>query len=61
MITISLKTNSERAIDFARKMMDSKKQLQKEIKEDAKSPEFLKIINDLILQNETQKSLNLLS
>jgi hypothetical protein len=37
-------------------MMDSKKQLQKEIKEDAKSPEFLKIINDLILQNETRRN-----
>lgn len=56
MITISLKTNSERAIDFARKMMDSKKQLQQEIKEDAKSPEFLKIINDLIIQNEARRN-----
>lgn len=56
MTTISLKTNSERAIDFARKMMESKKQLQQEIKEDAKSPEFLKIINDLIIQNETRRN-----
>lgn len=56
MITITLETSSERAIALARKMMESKRQLQQEIKEDAKSPEFLRIINELIIQNETRRN-----
>ncbi len=55
-ITISLETSSKQAISFAHKMMESKKQLQNEIKEDAKSSEFLRIINELIAQNETRRN-----
>jgi hypothetical protein len=56
MITITIETSSPKAIALARRMMESKKQLQQEIKEDAKSPEFLKIINELIAQNESRRN-----
>jgi hypothetical protein len=56
MITITMETSSPKAIALARRMMESKKQLQQEIKEDAKSPEFLKIINQLIAQNESRRN-----
>ncbi|MDZ7900963.1 MAG: hypothetical protein U5N85_23420 [Arcicella sp.] len=56
MITITMETSSPKAIALARRMMESKKLLQQEIKEDAKSPEFLKIINQLILQNESRRN-----
>ena len=56
MITITMETSSPKAIALARRMMESKKQLQQEIREDAKSPEFLKIINQLIAQNESRRN-----
>lgn len=51
-----METSSPKAIALAKRMMESKKQLQQEIKEDAKSPEFLKIINQLIAQNESRRN-----
>jgi hypothetical protein len=56
MITISLETSNPQAVSFAHKMMDSKRQLQNEIKEDSKSSEFLRIIDELIIQNETRRN-----
>ena len=56
MITITVETSSPKAIALARRMMESKRQLQEEIKEDAKSPEFLKIINELMAQNEARRN-----
>jgi hypothetical protein len=47
MVVISMKTSSPRAIAWARKMMESKRQIQAEIREGLKSPEIKAIFAEL--------------
>jgi hypothetical protein len=53
MITISFKTSSPKAIAFARKLMESKRETQKEMRESYKNnPEIRNAIERLRKQNE---------
>lgn len=56
MITISFKTSSPKAIAFARKLMASKREIQEEIRQDFKNPEFQKAIEELKKKNAEQKN-----
>lgn len=56
MITISFKTSSLKAIAFARKLMESKRETQEEIRQDFKSPEFQKAIEELKRRNAEEKT-----
>ncbi|MDP1816094.1 MAG: hypothetical protein Q8K92_16715 [Leadbetterella sp.] len=50
MITVSVKSkglSSPEAISLAKKLLESKKELLEEIKQDGKNPEFIKRVNDL--------------
>lgn len=47
MVVITMKTSSPRAIAWARKMMESKRQIQAEIQEEFKSPEVKAIFAEL--------------
>ncbi len=51
MITVSIETSSPKAIDFARKLMASKRQSQKEMQAFAKTSEFQDIITELEKKN----------
>ncbi len=57
MITITVsrggKPSSERAIAFARALLASKKETEKEMEAHAKSPEFLRAIEELRKRNAT--------
>ncbi len=56
MITISFKTSSLKAIAFARKLMESKRETQEEIRQDFKSSEFQKVIEELKRRNTEEKT-----
>ena len=50
MITVSIKSkglSSPEAISLAKKLLESKKELLEEIKQDGQNPEFIKRVNDL--------------
>ena len=47
MVVITMKTSSPRAIAWAKKMMESKRQIQAEIQEEFKSPEVKAIFAEL--------------
>jgi hypothetical protein len=47
MIVVSMKTSSPRAVAWAKKMMESKRQTQAEIREELKSPEVRAIFAEL--------------
>ena len=47
MIVIKMETSSPRAIAWAKKMMESKRQIQAEIQEEFKSPEVRAIFAEL--------------
>lgn len=57
MITISFKTSSPKAIAFARKLMESKRETQKEMRESYKNnPEIRNAIEVLKRRNAEQKT-----
>lgn len=56
MITIGFKTSSPKAITFARKLMESKRETQEEIRQDFKSSEFQKTIEELKRRNAEEKT-----
>lgn len=57
MITISFKTSSPKAIAFARKLMESKREMQKEMRESYKNnPEIRNAIEELKKRNAEQKT-----
>lgn len=59
MITISFKTSSPKAIAFARKLMESKRETQEEMRESYKNnPEIRNAIEQLRKKNEVNKGLN---
>lgn len=59
MITISFKTSSPKAIAFARKLMESKRATQKEMRESFKNdPEVRSAIEELRKRNAIKQSLN---
>jgi hypothetical protein len=47
MIVVSMKTSSPRAVAWAKKMMESKRQTQAEMREELKSPEVRAIFAEL--------------
>jgi hypothetical protein len=47
MIVVSMKTSSPRAVAWAKKMMESKRQIQDEMREERKTPEAQAIIAEL--------------
>lgn len=57
MITISFKTSSPKAIAFARKLMESKRETQEEMRESYKNnPEIRNAIKELKRRNAEQKT-----
>ena len=56
MITISFKTSSPKAIAFAQKLMQSKRETQEEMRQNFKSPEFQKVIEELKKLNAEEKT-----
>lgn len=59
MITISFKTSSPKAIAFARKLMESKRDTQKKMRESFKnSSEVKNAIEELKKRNESKQDLN---
>ena len=56
MITISFKTISPKAIAFAQKLMQSKRETQEEMRQNFKSPEFQKVIEELKKLNAEEKT-----
>lgn len=47
MIVVSMKTSSPRAVAWAKKMMESKRKIQAEMREERKTPEVQAIIAEL--------------
>lgn len=56
MVTITLQTSSEKAVIWAKKLAESKKEIQKDMREHAKTPEFQAIRNELIKKNEAKRN-----
>jgi predicted small metal-binding protein len=56
MVTIKFQTRSDKAIAWAKQLAASKKEIQKEIREHAKTPEFQKIREELLLKNEIRRN-----
>jgi hypothetical protein len=60
MVVISMKTSSPRAIAWARKMMENKRQIQAEMREEFKTPEVQAIVAELrrkrLEANEREKN-----
>lgn len=60
MVVISMKTSSPRAIAWAKKMMESKRQIQAEMREEFKTPKVQAIVAELrrkrLEANEREKN-----
>ncbi len=58
MIVISMKTSSPRAVAWAKKMMESKRQIQAEMREEWKTPEVQAIVAELKRKMREKKESN---
>ena len=57
MITITMETSSPKAIALAKRLLASKKELQKEIRAHAKTPEFKQAIEELRKRNAERNNI----